>query len=89
MRRRETFIALRARREAFRIAADMLYHDAPDDSAPQPVLPLSYDQRNQSLFPTWISKGALILLAIMALCIIACLSLAVAEALFRPPTKVR
>ena len=83
---RETFIALRARRQAFRIATDLLYHDTPTDAPPHP---LSYRPRRWPLRPNYISGGAVVLLTMMAMCVIACVAMAIAEGLIQLPTRLR
>jgi hypothetical protein len=82
---RETFIALRARRQAFRIATDLLYHDTPHEAAP--LHPLTYRPHPHHWRPKHISVGSFVLLSMMTLCAIVYVAVAVAEGLIQLPTK--
>ena len=82
---RETFIALRARRQAFRIATDLLYHDTPDDVEPLHPLPYRPDRRRWR--PRHISVGSFVLLSMMALCGIVYVAVAIADGLIQLPTR--
>jgi len=64
---------------------DWLYHDGPDDSAPQPAILLASRRRSKPLFPTYVSKGAIVLLAMMGFCVLVCVAFAIAEGLIQIP----
>ena len=85
---RQTFIALRARRKAYRVAADLLYHDDPADSAPQPAIPLSRRRRRTMLLPKYLSWASMVLLMMTALCMIALVAFAIAEGLVQFPRRL-
>jgi hypothetical protein len=85
--RRETFIALRARRKAHQVATDLLYHDEehPGVGEPWPPRRVLRVSRVRTSFREWIRVGAIILLSIMALCVITGVAFAIAEGLFQLP----
>jgi hypothetical protein len=86
---RQTFIALRARRQAYHVATDLLYHDDPADAAPQPAIPLSrHRRRRAALLPHSTSRMAVVLLAMMALCVIALVAFAIAEGSIQLPRRL-
>lgn len=66
---RETFIALRARRQAFKIAHDFLYRDPAPDSA-VPTLEYGRDGRTRFRLPK-LDAGAIVLFALIVLCVVA------------------
>ncbi|HEV2294589.1 MAG TPA: hypothetical protein VGR35_12100 [Tepidisphaeraceae bacterium] len=59
---RETFIALRARREAYRITSDFLYRDE-DSPSPPPAIPLQYEIPPDRPTPAWLRRFVTIVLA--------------------------
>ena len=72
--KRETYIALRARREAFRVATDFLYRDTPHEAEAVPPSPRRGKRRKRSAH-CWIRAGAIALLTVMALTFVLCLML--------------
>ena len=83
---RETFIALRARRQAFRIATDLLYRDESPDG-PQPH-PLTYDpQRRPPLRRNYVYRGAVLALTIMAVCTIIIVCTLIGDGAIQLPTR--
>lgn len=86
---RETFIALRARRQAYRIATDFLYKDTPSEPESDLAPPLSYHREKVPPALVWIKRGAIVLLTVMAFCVIACVAFVIAEGWVRIPTGLR
>ena len=83
---RETFIALRARRQAFRIATDLLYHDEGSDEVPPH--PLTYDpQRRLPLRRNYVYRGAILALAIMAVCTLIIVCTMIGDGAIQIPTR--
>jgi hypothetical protein len=83
---RETFIALRARRQAHRVASDLLYHDdASEDSRDSFIPTVRRSRRDRWTFRPYINFGAMVMLALMMLCVIACVVITVSHRLIQVP----
>jgi hypothetical protein len=83
---RETYIALRARRESHRVAADILYgREYDEELALRPASPPARRTRRALQAPRYISMGSMILLGIVLLCAIVVGAFAIAEGLIRIP----
>ena len=72
--KRETYMALRARREAFRVATDFLYRDAPPKAEPEPPAAREANRRKRAA-RDWIRAGAIALLTLLALAFLLCVVL--------------
>lgn len=85
---RETFITLRARREAYHVASDLLYRDiATDPPPPPPLPPLPAELIDR--FSPWISGGSIVLVSFIALSVVVIVLLAMAQGLIQFPTRLR
>ncbi len=74
---RETFIALRARRKAYRIATDFLYRDSESLPEPLPAIPLQAVNTEDRRTPPWLRRFAIVVLAAVLFCVIVILSFSV------------
>jgi hypothetical protein len=85
---RETFVALRARRDAYRIANEVLYGKCEEPPVlPLAPLPLAYGTDRRRPIPPWVRTGSMFLLAMMAFFAIAWFGMAVGMGTLRLPGR--